>query len=108
MIKRNHGDSLRARTERGRRDELLLRVITHNLSLLCAEFELLDDEAKGGDVDLLIDVPISVERPAVLAATLAARAMRVFGGRQVDVVLRAPNLAEQVIHRVALREGMLL
>jgi hypothetical protein len=65
----------------------------------------LDDEAKGGDVDLLIDVPLPVERPALLGATIAARAMRVFGGRQVDVVLRAPNLAEQVIHRIALREG---
>lgn len=68
----------------------------------------LDDEAKGGDVDLLIDVPVPVERPALLSATVAARAMRVFGGRQVDVVLRAPNLAEQAIHRVALREGVLL
>ncbi len=43
MLKRNQGDALRARSARGRRDELLLRVITHNLSLLCAEFEQSDE-----------------------------------------------------------------
>ena len=77
-------------------------------STVCLFGSRLDDDAKGGDVELLVDVPLPVERPAVLAATVAARAMRVFGGRQVDVVLRAPNLAEQAIHRVALREGVLL
>ena len=44
MVKRNGGDALRARTERGRRDELLLRVITHNLALLCAEIERSDED----------------------------------------------------------------
>ncbi|ATE62452.1 DNA polymerase III subunit beta [Thauera sinica] len=68
----------------------------------------LDDEARGGDVDLLVDVPLPVERPAVLGAMIAARAMRVFAGRKVDVVLRAPNLAEQPIHRIAMQEGVLL
>jgi len=39
MLKRNLGDSLRARSPKARRDEQLLRVITHNLALLCAEIE---------------------------------------------------------------------
>jgi IS5 family transposase len=39
MLKRNLGDALRARSPRARRDEQLLRIITHNLSLLCGEEE---------------------------------------------------------------------
>lgn len=33
MMKRNQGDSLRARTPAGRRKEQMLRVLTHNLSI---------------------------------------------------------------------------
>jgi hypothetical protein len=34
MIKRNLGSAMRARTAVGRRRELLLRVLTHNIMLL--------------------------------------------------------------------------
>jgi hypothetical protein len=37
MMKRNLGDHLRARTPEGRRFEQMLRVITHNISLLLAD-----------------------------------------------------------------------
>jgi Transposase DDE domain/Transposase domain (DUF772) len=36
MMKRNQGDHLRARTPEGRRKEQMLRVLTHNLSILAA------------------------------------------------------------------------
>jgi IS5 family transposase len=39
MLKRNLGDSLRARSTKARRNEQLLRVIAHNLALLCDEIE---------------------------------------------------------------------
>lgn len=39
MLKRNLGDSLRARSPKARRNEQLLRVIAHNLALLCDEIE---------------------------------------------------------------------
>jgi len=39
MIKRNHGSALRSRTPERRKKEMLLRVITHNIALLCAEEE---------------------------------------------------------------------
>ena len=39
MIKRNLGSALRAKTARRRSMELLLRVVTHNIMILC--------EAKG-------------------------------------------------------------
>lgn len=34
MMKRNYGDALRARTPQGRRKEQMLRVLTHNISIL--------------------------------------------------------------------------
>lgn len=66
----------------------------------------LDDAARGGDVDLLLEVPAPVARPAVLAARVGARASRLMHGRKVDVVLTAPNLKRLPIHEVALRDGV--
>ncbi len=68
----------------------------------------LDDNASGGDVDLMVDFDHPVEHPAALSARLAVRASRAIGGRQVDVLLRAPNLTQSAIHRIALEEGVLL
>ena len=65
----------------------------------------LDDEARGGDVDLLVELPEPVEAPALLSATISARISRAMDGRKVDVVLLAPNLRRLAIHEVALREG---
>jgi hypothetical protein len=39
MLKRNLGDALRARSPKARKNELLLRVLTHNIALLCDEIE---------------------------------------------------------------------
>ncbi|HEU0196452.1 MAG TPA: nucleotidyltransferase domain-containing protein [Nevskiaceae bacterium] len=68
----------------------------------------LDDTRRGGDVDLLLEVPDAVERPAVLAARVSARASRLMHGRKVDVVLLAPNLRKLPIHEIALRQGVAL
>lgn len=68
----------------------------------------LDDAAKGGDVDLLLELDEAVANPAWLAARVAARASRALDGRQVDVVLAAPNLQRLPIHEFALRHGVLL
>lgn len=68
----------------------------------------LDDAAKGGDVDLLLELDTPVLHPAPLIASMAARASRIMGGRKVDVLLAAPNLQQQPIHVIARREGVLL
>ncbi len=68
----------------------------------------LDDTQRGGDVDLFLDLPTPVGNPALLAATLSARLSRQLGGRHVDVVLAAPNLAPQAIHDIARAEGVTL
>ena len=67
-----------------------------------------DDGLKGGDVDLMVEVPQGIEDPAVVSARIASRISRVMHGRKVDVLLKAPNLLEQPIHRIASQEGIRL
>lgn len=68
----------------------------------------LDEAARGGDVDLLLEVPDPVDNPALLAARLSAQASRALQGRKVDVVISAPNLKRLPIHELAIEEGMVL
>ncbi len=68
----------------------------------------LDDTAKGGDVDLLVEIPHPVADPAWLAARIAGRVSRAMAGRKVDVILSAPNLLRLPIHEIAQKEGVLL
>jgi predicted nucleotidyltransferase len=72
----------------------------------------LRDDVRGGDLDLLLDLlvelPQPVDRPARLIATLGSRISRSMHGRRVDVLLLAPNLRRLPIHDVALSEGQLL
>ena len=68
----------------------------------------LDDAAKGGDVDLMVEVAHQVESPAPLSARIAGRISRAMAGRRVDVVFFAPNLEWLAIHEAARNEGVLL
>lgn len=68
----------------------------------------LDDTAKGGDLDLLLELPEPVENPAMLAANMSAKVSRSVYGRKVDVLISAPNLKKLPIHEIAHREGKLL
>ena len=66
------------------------------------------DDARGGDVDLLLELDADVAEPAQLAANFAARVSRSMDGRRVDVLIKAPNLMHLPIHTVALAEGVRL
>ena len=68
----------------------------------------LDDNARGGDVDLMVDFENPVDNPAVLSARLAVRASRAISNRKVDILLRTPNLISCAIHQIALDEGVVL
>lgn len=67
-----------------------------------------DDDKKGGDIDLLITLNHVVEHPAVLSSKISARLIRLFQGRNVDVLLSAPNLQHLPIHQIAQSKGVLL
>lgn len=64
------------------------------------------DDARGGDIDLLVESPLPVASASWRAALLEARLMRRLEGRRVDVLLAAPNLREHPIHRIARDEGL--
>ncbi len=66
----------------------------------------LDDTAKGGDIDLLVEGDIPFDAPAELAAKLSVKIMRACNGRKVDVVIMAPNLPVLPIHRIARQQGV--
>lgn len=65
----------------------------------------LDDAARGGDLDLLLESPEPLPNPALLAARFSARVSRLMQGRKVDVLLSAPNLRRLPIHDMAFKEG---
>jgi len=67
----------------------------------------LDDDARGGDIDLFLQTAHPVERPALFSARIAVRLMRALNGRHVDLLLGAPNLRVLPIHEQA-RTGVLL
>lgn len=67
-----------------------------------------DDAAKGGDVDLMVEVNQDLLEPALVSARIANRVSRAMHGRKVDVLLKAPNLQEQPIHRIATQQGIAL
>ena len=68
----------------------------------------LRDDARGGDVDLMLELNEAVAEPAQLASRLAVRVSRAMDGRKVDVLVKAPNLSFLPIHAVALAEGVRL
>lgn len=66
------------------------------------------DTARGGDVDLLVEIDVAVAEPALLSAQLASKVSRAMYGRKVDVLIKAPNLKLLPIHSIALAEGIRL
>ena len=68
----------------------------------------LDDTARGGDIDLMLELPEPVSNPALLVAQFSAKVTRLMHGRKVDVLLAAPNLMRLPIHDIAFKEGQLL
>lgn len=68
----------------------------------------LDDRARGGDIDLLVECPRPVARPVWLAAQITARLQQRLGDRRIDVLVVDPDTELEPVHRVAQAEGVLL
>lgn len=68
----------------------------------------LRDEVQGGDIDLLIDSPEAIDRPAQLAARIGAELEISLGEQRIDVLIGAPNLLQLPIHAAARRDGVVL
>lgn len=68
----------------------------------------LDNNQRGGDVDLLLEFEEALEHPAMMAAQVAARISRRLNGRKVDVLVKAPNLEILPVHQLAEQKGQWL
>jgi len=89
-------DTIRRVTREEAGDSIVIRLFGSRL----------DNNARGGDIDLLLEAPGPIENPALLSSHIAARLIRALGGRHVDVVLSAPNLKLLPIHAHAIAEGV--
>jgi predicted nucleotidyltransferase len=67
-----------------------------------------DDHRRGGDIDLLVEVPYAIDDPLNEAIGLEIDVMRGLGERRVDVLLVYPGSGEQPIHRIARKTGLRL
>lgn len=67
-----------------------------------------DDSARGGDIDLYIEVDQVLDNRAAAASRLAAQLQLVLGDQRIDVVLVDPQTPRQPIHGIAAREGVAL
>ncbi len=65
-----------------------------------------DDARRGGDIDLLVEVPHEVPDPLHEAVQLEIDVMRRLGERRIDVLLVYPGLEERPIHRIARKTGL--
>ena len=65
-----------------------------------------DDQRRGGDIDVLVEVDRPLDDRVLLATRLAARLERRFQGLPVDVVLKDSITLSQPIHEIAKRTGI--
>lgn len=65
-------------------------------------------DAKGGDLDILIETDQFVTNPAEVIAKIGAKVVRILSGRKTDILLMAPNLPHEVIHDIAQKTGVVL
>jgi len=68
----------------------------------------LDDNAKGGDIDLLVTLKEPIEQSAYMAAKIAAKIMIKLNEQKIDVIIEAPNLSKLPIHDVARQSGVMI
>jgi predicted nucleotidyltransferase len=67
-----------------------------------------NDQLRGGDIDLLVECARPVARPVWLAAQITARLQRSLGDRKIDVLVVDPTTELETVHHVARAEGLLL
>ena len=65
-----------------------------------------DDNARGGDIDLFISCDVPLECSIQSAASISTQVTRLFRGRKTDVIIEAPNIKHLPIYDVAKATGV--
>lgn len=68
----------------------------------------IDDEARGGDIDLLIQCPHAVEKDLVAAVELETELQDALGDQKIDILISHPGTPDLPIHRLARQTGIVL
>jgi predicted nucleotidyltransferase len=63
-------------------------------------------QAKGGDIDLFIEVEGDIQDELALARRLGAAFMKNLGERKIDIVLKGRNSLDSALHQIARNEGV--
>jgi len=67
-----------------------------------------DDDAKGGDIDLYVELDEVQVNRAALASRIAASLQINMGDRKIDVILVDPSTFIRPIHKHAQQQGIVL
>ncbi len=67
-----------------------------------------DDQASGGDIDLLIETAGPVDRPLRRNAEFLADVWQRIGEQRIDVVIKTPDTPSERIHEIAQALGVVL
>jgi predicted nucleotidyltransferase len=67
-----------------------------------------DDDAKGGDIDLFIDLAKKTENPVSKTIQLNGALQQRLGMQKIDIIFHAPPYDWQPIHTEAKERGILL
>lgn len=67
-----------------------------------------DDAARGGDIDLFIELDRSLPDKIEKTVRFEAELVRGLGDRKIDVLVRDAATSEQPIHRLARETGIVL
>ncbi|TFH86642.1 nucleotidyltransferase domain-containing protein [Billgrantia azerbaijanica] len=68
----------------------------------------LDDEARGGDIDLLVESPSVIERKMDKMLTLTARLQIRLGDQPIDILVVDPATSLNPVHRHAMKTAKML
>lgn len=67
-----------------------------------------DDEQRGGDIDLYVETGNELKDYVSVACQIAAKIQMSLGDQKIDVLMGASNIKEQAIHKAAKTEGVVL
>ncbi len=68
----------------------------------------INDNAKGGDIDVFIELDNPVDKAVGKLLELNSELQLSFGLQKIDILFHAPNYKRQPIHDIAKNEGLLL
>jgi len=67
-----------------------------------------DLTTKGGDIDLYIELNQPIKNKLTFTIQLSIALEKKLGERKIDLVIKAPNTPDSVLHQIAKQRGILL